>query len=78
MQRLVELMHDAPMARFGLGTALQVGEPADLTAFDLEKTFVVDPAAFESMGKASPFTGMQLHGVCKLTMVDGKIVWEEA
>lgn len=78
LQRLVELMHDAPMARFGLGTALQAGEPANLTVFDLEKTFVVDPAAFESMGKASPFTGMQLHGVCKLTMVDGKIVWEES
>ena len=78
IERLVELMHDAPMARFGLGTVLREGESANLTVFDLEKTFVVDPAAFQSMGKASPFTGMELYGVCKMTMVDGEIVWEEA
>lgn len=77
LQRLVELMHDAPMARFGLGTQLREGEAANLTAVDLEKKFIVDPAAFQSMGKASPFTGMELYGVCRLTMVDGEIAWEE-
>ena len=77
LERLVELLHDAPMRRFGYGTNLAEGETADLTAFDLEKQFTVDPADFQSMGKASPFTGMQLQGVCKLTMVGGEIVWQE-
>ncbi|MBR2895239.1 MAG: dihydroorotase [Oscillospiraceae bacterium] len=77
LERLVELLHDAPMRRFGYGTNLAEGETADLTAFDLEKSFTVDPADFQSMGKASPFTGMQLQGVCKLTMVGGEIVWQE-
>ena len=77
MERLVELMHDAPARRFGCGTPLAVGQPADLTVFDLEKTYVVDPAQFLSMGRATPFTGMELAGVCKLTMVGGEIVWEE-
>ncbi len=77
LERLVELMHDVPMKRFGIGTELKEGEMANLTAFDLNETFTVDPANFQSMGKASPFTGMELSGVCKLTMADGKIVWED-
>ena len=77
LERLMELMHDVPMKRFGIGTELKEGEMANLTVFDLDKKFTVDPADFQSMGKASPFTGMELHGVCKLTMVDGKIVWED-
>ncbi len=77
LQRLIELLHDAPMRRFGYGTDLTEGEVADLTVFDLEKTFTVDPADFKSMGKASPFTGMTLQGVCKLTMIGGEIVWQE-
>ena len=70
-------MHDAPARRFGIGTELAEGEPANLTAFDLNEKFIVDPADFRSKGKASPFTGMELYGVCKLTMADGEIVWQE-
>ena len=32
--KLVDLMHGAPMRRFGYGTELAEGQPADLTAFD--------------------------------------------
>ena len=77
LERLLELMHDAPARRFGYGTPLREGQPADLTVYDLEEKYTVDPAWFLSKGKASPFTGMELYGVCKLTMVGGKIVWQE-
>ena len=77
LKRLMELMHDAPAARFGYGTELREGEVADLTVFDLEKKFTVDPAEFVSMGRATPFAGMELAGVCKLTMIGGEIVWQE-
>ena len=77
LERLVELMHDAPARRFGYGTPLRAGEPADLTVYDLDGRCTVDPARFLSMGKASPFAGMELYGVCKMTMVGGKIVWQE-
>ena len=77
LQRLIELLHDAPMRRFGYGTELKEGEVADLTAFNLDKAFTVDSADFVSMGKASPFTGMELNGVCQLTMIGGNIVWQE-
>lgn len=77
LERLVELMHGAPMRRFGCGTALAVGQPADLTVFDLNETYTVEPEKFLSMGRATPFAGCQLTGVCRLTMVDGRIVWKE-
>ena len=77
LEKLIELMHDAPMRRFGIGTELKAGEMANLTVFDLNKTFTVDPSQFRSMGKASPFAGMLLSGVCRLTMADGEIAWEE-
>ena len=77
LEKLVKLLHDNAAARFGYGTELCEGETADLTVFDLERTFTVDPADFVSMGKASPFTGMELSGVCKLTMIGGEIVWQE-
>ncbi len=77
LARLVELLHTAPARRFGYGTPLEEGQPADLTVFDLDRAYTVDPAAFQSMGKATPFTGMELYGVCMLTMVDGRIVWRE-
>ena len=75
--KLVDLMHGAPMRRFGCGTELAEGQPADLTAFDLTKTYSVDPETFLTMGRATPFAGCALTGVCKLTMIGGEPVWKE-
>ena len=75
--KLVDLIHGAPMRRFGCGTELAEGQPADLTAFDLTKTYTVDPETFLTMGRATPFAGRALTGVCKLTMIGGEPVWKE-
>ena len=75
--KLGDLMHGAPMRRFGCGTELAEGQPADLTAFDLTKTYTVDPETFLTMGRATPFAGRALTGVCKLTMIGGEPVWKE-
>ncbi|MBP3698207.1 MAG: dihydroorotase [Oscillospiraceae bacterium] len=77
MERLVELMHDAPCRRFGIGSELKEGGIANFTVFDLEKSYIVDPSEFKTMGRATPFTGMELFGRCLLTMKDGAIVWQE-
>lgn len=77
MDRLVELLNGNAARRFGYGTPLAEGRPADLTVFDLDRPFTVDPERFQSMGRATPFAGMELYGVCKMTMVDGEIVWRE-
>ena len=71
MERLVELLVDNPRKRFGLPLGL------DFSIWDLSKTYTVDPGEFLSMGKATPFTGMELQGRCLMTVCDGKIVWQE-
>lgn len=77
MDRLVELLNGNAARRFGYGTPLAEGQPADLTVFDLDRPFTVDPEQFRSMGRATPFAGMELYGVCLLTMAGGEIVWRE-
>ena len=77
LEKLVDLMHGAPMRRFGCGTELAEGQPADLTAFDLTKTYTVNPETFLTMGRATPFAGCALTGVCKLTMIGGSPIWKE-
>ena len=77
LKRLIELMHDTPARRFGVGTELAAGQNANLAVFDLDRKFTVDPEKFLTMGRATPFQGEELWGVCTLTMVDGKIVWRE-
>ena len=77
MERLMALLHDNAARRFGFGTPLEAGQPADLTVFDLDKPFIADPEQFQTMGRATPFAGMELYGICKLTMVNGRIVWKE-
>ena len=43
--------------------------------WDLDTAYTVDPAEFQSMGRATPFTGTTLYGRCLMTVHDGKIVW---
>ena len=71
LKKLTELLVDNPRKRFGLPLGL------DFSLWDLSKEYTVDPAEFESMGKATPFTGMKFFGRCLLTVCDGKIVWQE-
>ena len=77
LEKLVDLMHGAPKRRFGFGTELAEGQPADLTVFDLDAKYTVDPETFQTMGRATPFAGEALYGVCRLTMIGGEIVWED-
>ena len=77
LERLVALLTDRPRERFQIGTPLEVGQPANLTVFDLNVRYPIDPAEFQTMGRSTPFEGWQVFGRCKLTMVNGMIVWEE-
>ena len=74
MEQLMELMSTKPRERFGL----PMGN--DFSVWDLSEEYVVDPADFLSMGKATPFTGTKLFGKCLMTVCDGEIVYlnEEA
>lgn len=53
------------------------GAPADLIVFDPDLEWTVDRNSFVSKGKNTPFHGMTLKGRNLLTMVDGRIVFNE-
>ena len=75
LEKLVDLLHNNAKKRFGIGTDLAEGERANFTVWDLNEEFTVTPDEFLSMGRATPFAGMKLFGVCKMTVVDGKIAY---
>ena len=77
LEKLVELMSVRPATRFGVGAFLEQGQPADLAVFDLSRAWVVQPEAFFSQGRATPFAGRTLFGRCVMTLVGGEEVWNE-
>ena len=76
MEKLVQLMHFNPNKRFGIRTKLEVGEKANLTVFNLNEKYTVNPETFQSMGRSTPFNGDMVFGKCLLTICDGNIVWQ--
>ena len=76
LEKAVDVLAEAPRRIFNLGGGLQEGESADITVFDLEKSFEVDPSTFLSKGRSTPFEGWQLQGECCLTLVDGRVAYE--
>ena len=77
LNKLIDLLVVNAHKRFGIGSVLEEGSAADLTVFDLDEKYIIDPKDFLSKGKSTPFEGCEVYGKCKLTMVGGKIVWQE-
>ena len=75
MEQLMKLMHDNAKARFGIGNDIEVGKKADFTLFDVTEKYTVNPEEFATKGRFTPFEGMELYGVCKMTVFDGEIVY---
>ena len=62
LEKLIELMAFNPRKRFEI--------PFEgVTAWDLNKSYVINPAQFVSMGRATPFEGWQVFGACAATIV---------
>ena len=70
MDRLMELLVTHPRKRFNIPLRNN-----DYTIWNLDETFTVDPADFLSMGRATPFEGRTLSGVCYMTVCNGKVVY---
>lgn len=76
IERAVALMTHAPAQVLGLpvGT-LRPGSPADVTVFDPNAAWTVDPSAFLSLSRNTPFAGYQVRGLVKATICEGRIVY---
>ncbi len=74
---MVERMSLAPARVFNLpGGTLKVGGPGDVTVFDPQAEWVVDPKLFLSKSRNTPFAGWKLKGKPRYTVVGGVVVWE--
>jgi len=56
---------------------LKPGNPADLTVIDLEKRFTINADTFRSKSRNTPFNGWQVKGKAVITMVGGKVVFND-
>jgi dihydroorotase len=63
-------------AYYGLGT-LKEGAPADITVFDPNREWVVEPQRMASKGKNTPLLGSTLKGQVVLTLVGGKVAYSD-
>lgn len=70
----IERLTAGPARALGLphGT-LAPGAAADLTLFDPEAAWRVDPAEFRSLSRNSPFAGRTLHGRVAVVIVGGEV-----
>lgn len=73
---LINRMSKAPARILGIDNSLKPGAPADITIIDLEKSYNIDASSFSSLGRNTPFDGMQVKGEAVMTIVGGEIVWE--
>ena len=72
---LVEKMSCGPARLFGLpGGSLARGSVADVTVFDPDAEWVVDPSEFLTKGRNTPYAGMTLKGRAVCTIVGGTVV----
>ena len=69
LEKLIACLSDNPRRRFGFPLG------RDFSVWDLSTAEKVDPNTFLSMGRSTPFEGMELFGKNLLTVKDGRIVY---
>jgi dihydroorotase len=77
LTELIEKMSTNPARILGLDNGLRPGLAADITIIDPHVACKVNVKQFQSLSKNCPFDGWQLQGKAVLTIVDGRIVFEE-
>jgi dihydroorotase len=79
LSQLLERMSTQPARVFGLpGGTLKPGAPADLVVFDARARWTVEPGAFKSKSRNTPFAGRELTGRVERTFVAGRAVFTRA
>jgi dihydroorotase len=77
LPRVIDLMTRRPAQLLGLpGGTLAEGAPADVCVFAPEETWNYDAKAGHSKSSNSPWHGQSLTGRVKVTIVDGRVVFD--
>jgi dihydroorotase len=69
--RLIDLICINPRKRFG------IIRDKGFSVWKLDKEYTVDPRAFLSKGKSTPFEGKKVFGKCVLTVTDGEVAYKD-
>lgn len=78
LPRLIELFSTAPARILGVpGGSLAVGAPADITCFDLDAAWRVDPRSFRSRSHCSPYADWEVRGRARHVWVGGDLRWHD-
>jgi allantoinase len=80
-ERLAEWMSARPAQLAGLSDrcgSLAEGRDADLTIWDPDASFIVDPRALRHRHRGTPYAGRELFGVVRATYVRGRCVFHES
>lgn len=77
IETLIERMATTPARILGVSSGVRPGLVADLTLIDPNREFTVQAAIFKSKSRNTPFDGWSLKGKAVMTIVDGKIVFDD-
>ena len=78
LEQLIKWLSTKPAEVFQLNKGrISIGADADLVLLDLDQHWTINPEAFVSKGKNTPFGGWKVSGKPVLTMVGGKIVYQQ-
>jgi dihydroorotase len=73
LSSIIEKLTIGPARALSLaGGSLAVGSAADITVFDAEREWTVDPRTFKSKCRNTPFAGWKLRGAVTATFVAGR------
>jgi len=83
LERLIEALSSSPRRVYGIGggpssggSSLSVGDRANIVVVDLNEKYTIRGEDFVSQGHSTPFEGMEVYGRVKMTVREGRIVYE--
>jgi len=77
LEQALDKLTRAPAQLFHLPVgSLSPGSLADVVIFAPEEEWVVDPEQFQSKSRNTPFGGVSVKGKVKMTLVDGRLVYD--
>ncbi len=77
IENLLDKLTSAPARLIGREQVLKVGARADIAVLDVTRAWRVEPEKFLSMGRATPFAGMELTGQVAATFFQGRQIFNE-
>ncbi len=78
IEQVVALLSWKPAAIIGVGDRhgrpVAEGSPANLTVFDPQEEWVIDPFTMQSRSRNTPYAGRRVRGRVRYTVLDGEVV----